>query len=57
MVSCGAVWLFTDEAKAVLEAMAPFDWGEVQGVDVHGVWIMIWMCGLRAVGKGGAYVW
>ena len=56
VVPCRAVQLFTDEAKVVSEAMAPFDWGEVQGINVHGVWIMTWVCSLRAMGKVRACV-
>ena len=51
-----AVRLFTDEAKAILEATAPFDWREVQGINVHGVWIMTRACGLRAMGEARACV-
>ena len=52
----GAVWLFTDKAKAVSEAAASFYWAEVQGVDIHGVWIMSWACGLRMLGDVGVCV-
>ena len=51
VVPSGTVQLFTDEAQAVSKAAAPFDWGEVQGINVHGVWIMTWACGLRVIGK------
>ena len=50
------VWLFADEAQTVLEAAAPFNWGEVQGINVHGVWIMNRAGGLRAMGEVGAHV-
>ena len=36
------VQLFTNKAEAVLEAAAPFNWGQVQGINIHGVWIMSW---------------
>ena len=44
VVPCGTIWLFTNEAEAVseaavVEAVAPFDRGEIQSVDIHGVWI------------------
>ena len=39
MVSGGTVQLFTDKTKTVPEATTPFDWGEVEGVNIHGVWI------------------
>ena len=29
VVPCGTVWLFANKAEAVLEAAAPFDWGQV----------------------------
>ena len=40
----------------VLEAAAPFDWGEIQGINVHGIWIMNQMGGLRMVGEVGVCV-
>ena len=40
VILCRTIWLFANEAKMVTEAMAPFDRGEIQGVDVHGVWVM-----------------
>ena len=35
------VWLFANKAKMVSKALAPFDRGEVQGVDIHSVWVLI----------------
>ena len=51
MVPCGTVWLFTNKAQAVSETVAPFNGGEIQGVNVHGVWIMSQAGGLRAMGE------
>ena len=56
VVSCGTIQLFTDEAKVVSEAVAPFNWGEVQGIDIHGIWIMSQASGLRMLGKVGVCV-
>ena len=39
----GTVQLFTNEAEAVSEAVAPFNWGEVQGINIHGIWILNWV--------------
>ena len=50
------VWLFTDKAEAVSEATASFDWREVQGVDIHGVWVVGWLRSLRTMGEIGACV-
>ena len=51
MVPCGTIWLFTNEAEADSEAAAPFDWGEIQSVDVHGVWIVSWVRSLGVMGE------
>ena len=56
VVSCGTIQLFTDEAKVVSEAVAPFNWGEVQGINVHGVWILTRTCGLGVMGEVGACI-
>ena len=50
VVPCGTIWLFTNEAgavseaavseAAVSEAAAPSDQGEIQSVNLHGVWIV-----------------
>ena len=56
VVPCGTVRLFTDEAQTVSEAAAPFDWGEIQSVNIHGVWVMNRAGGLRAMGEVGACV-
>ena len=42
VVSHGTVQLFANEAEAVSKATTPFDWGEVKGVDIHGIWILGW---------------
>ena len=42
VVPHGTVWLFADETKTISEAAAPFDWGKVQDVDIHSVWILNW---------------
>ena len=55
VVPGGTVWLFTNETKVVSETTAPFNRGEVQGVDVHGVWILNWLRGLRMT--GGVWLW
>ena len=39
MISGGAIRFFADKAKVVAKAMASFDGGEVQCVNIHGVWI------------------
>ena len=49
VVPGGTVWLFTNKTKVVLETAAPFNRGEVQGVDVHGVLVMSWLRVLRAI--------
>ena len=51
VVPCGTVWLFADKAKAALEAVAPFNWGEIQGIDIHGIWIVSWAWRLGAMGE------
>ena len=56
VVPHGTVWLFTDEAQTVSEAAASFDWGEIQSINVHGVWIMNWAGGLRAMGEIGVRI-
>ena len=43
VVPCGTIQLFTNKAEAILEAVAPFDWGEIQGVNVHSIWIVSWV--------------
>ena len=52
----GTVQLFTNKAEAVSEAAAPFDWGWVQGINIHGIWIMSWAQGLGAMGEVGVCV-
>ena len=56
MVPCGTVRLLTDEAQMVSEAAAPFNWGEIQSINVHGIWVMNWVGGLRAMGEVGACI-
>ena len=51
VVPYGTIQLFTNEAEAVSEAAAPFDWGEIQSVDVHGVWIVSWVRSLGVMGE------
>ena len=46
VVPSGIVQLFTDGAKAIAEAMALFNRGEVQSLNVHGVWVSGWAKGL-----------
>ena len=40
----------------VSEAAAPFDWGEIQSVNVHGVWVMNRVGGLRVMGEVGVHI-
>ena len=54
MISGGAIRFFADKAKAVVKAMASFDGGEVQCVNIHGIWIsrragVQWSEGLTSV--------
>ena len=56
VVPSGTVQLFTDEAKAIVEAVALFDRGEIQSIDVHGVWISSWskVLWVRGIIKSGS---
>ena len=56
MIPCRAVWLFADEAKMVSEAAAPFNWGEVQGINIHSIWVLDWTRSLWAMGESGLWV-
>ena len=56
MVPRGTVWLFANEAQVILEAAAPFNWGKVQGVNVHGIWILNQVRGLRVMGEISVWV-
>ena len=55
VVSGRTVWLFANETEVVSMAMAPLNGGEVQGVNVHCIWIMSWMRGLRVMGSIGLW--
>ena len=39
VISGGAVWLFANKTEAISEAMASFDRGYVQRVDIHSIWV------------------
>ena len=39
MISGGAIQFFADKEKTVMKATASFDGGEVQCVNIHGVWV------------------
>ena len=39
----GTVQLFANETKTVLEAMTSLDWREIEGVNIHGIWISSWV--------------
>ena len=56
MVSCGTVQLFTNKTEVVLEATTLFDWGEVQGINIHGIWILSWAQSWRAMGEVHSWV-
>ena len=56
MIPCGAVWLFTNKAEVVAETVAPFNWGEIQGIDIHGIWIVSWVRSLGAMSEAWACV-
>ena len=40
VVTSRAICLFADKAKLFTEAAALFSGGQIQGVDVHGIWVM-----------------
>ena len=56
VVPCRTVQLFTDKAEVVSEAVASFDWRKIQGINIHGVWIISWAESLGAVGEVRACV-
>ena len=43
MVPGRTVWLFTNKTEVILEAAPSFNRGEVQGIDIHGIWISGWV--------------
>ena len=50
VVPGGTVQLFKNKAETIVHAVALFNGGQVQGINVHGVWIMDWVRGLQAGG-------
>ena len=56
MIPCRTIWLFANKVEVVSETAAPFDWGEIQSVNIHGVWIMGWVQSLGAMGQVGACI-
>ena len=52
----GTVGLFAHETETVPEALTSLYWGEVEGINVHGVLILHWLQCLRTIGGSGAGV-
>ena len=58
VVPGGAIWLFTDKTEVVSKAATSFNRGQVQGIDVHGMWISgrargLWVRGVVISGHLG----
>ena len=55
MAPSRTIQLLTNKVKTVSETAAPFNGGEIQGVNVHGSWIMSWASHLRTIGGTGLW--